>query len=55
MLCYNFMLFFYFNLKPSIDMNLLPRLKDGHLHALSFETKILKIEQILVLTYILQY
>ena len=27
----------YFNLKPSINMNLLPSLKDGHLYSASFD------------------
>ena len=29
--------YFYSNVKSSIKMNLLPSLKDGHLHALSFD------------------
>ena len=33
-------------------MNLLPSLIDGRVHSLSFEIKILKIEQLLVLIYI---
>ena len=33
----NFINFFYFNLKPSINMKLLPSLNDGHHYSVSFD------------------